>query len=128
MSENEKYVVWSCKIVVLVEHSSKIPDFFDVLPRGGAIRAVELAGIPVLACFSGWGGSLDRFESAILDHVHPDPAPTSQALSALKTLSDTFPERLGFLMSLDEEESVSMDSLLRDVQASIDAATNTDKV
>jgi hypothetical protein len=58
------YKVWTCKIVV-PEHA-EIPDGFDGPPRMAAIRAVEQAGIPVLSCFSGWGGELSQPEESFV--------------------------------------------------------------
>lgn len=53
--------VWECKIVVA--DSAELPHGFDAPPRQAAMRAVESAGIPVLMCFSGWGGTLTEAEA-----------------------------------------------------------------
>jgi hypothetical protein len=58
-----KYRVWQCKIVV--PEGEHIPD--DGPPRVAAVGAVERAGIPVLACFSGWGGALTGTEEGLVD-------------------------------------------------------------
>ena len=60
-----KYKVWECKIVVPVD--AELPDGFDSPPRSAAIDAVIQSGIPVLTCFSGWGGSLTETQEAIVD-------------------------------------------------------------
>jgi len=51
-----KYKTWECKIVVPLD--VQLPYGFDSPPRRAAIDAVTRAGVPVLACFSGWGGEL----------------------------------------------------------------------
>ena len=60
-----KYQVWDCKIVV--PKDVDLPMGFDAPPRRAAVMAVEDAGIPVFACFSGWGGSLNDIELEILE-------------------------------------------------------------
>ena len=60
------YRVWTCKIVVPAD--TKLPIGFDSPPRQAAIRAVEVAGISILTCFSGWGGKLSDSERMIVDH------------------------------------------------------------
>ena len=55
-----KVKVWECKIIVPAE--AELPPGFDFPPRTAAIAAVESAGIPVLGCSSGWGGSLTKEE------------------------------------------------------------------
>ena len=45
----------------------ELPDGFDSPPRSAAIFAVEKAGITVLSCFSGWGGTLTKIEAEIVD-------------------------------------------------------------
>lgn len=54
--------VWECKIVV--PDDVELPNGFDNPPRKAAIKAVEDAGIKVLGCSSGWGGSLTKQEEA----------------------------------------------------------------
>jgi hypothetical protein len=60
------YKIWECKIVVTED--SDLPDGFDAPPRRAAIKAVEKAGITVIDCFSGWGGSLTDVEKVIVDY------------------------------------------------------------
>jgi hypothetical protein len=56
--------VWECKIVV---DDDELPDGFDLPPRRAAIAAVERAGFPVRACFSGWAGSLTVTEKRVME-------------------------------------------------------------
>ena len=56
--------VWACKIVVPFSHH---PDGFDSPPRMAACQAIEKAGIPILACFSGWDGEIDEIERKIIE-------------------------------------------------------------
>ena len=59
-----KYQVWECKIVVPI--NARLPMGFDSPPRTAAIEAVESAGVEVLACFSGWGGTLTETQAEVL--------------------------------------------------------------
>lgn len=66
--------VWECKIIV--PEDAELPLGFDWPPRGAAIAAIESAGIQVLGCSSGWGGSLtkdeqDEFEAQSVQ-AYPD--------------------------------------------------------
>jgi len=56
-----KYKVWQCRIVV--SGDAKLPDW---PPRLAAIQAVESAGVEVLSCFSGWGGTLTEAQEKIV--------------------------------------------------------------
>lgn len=56
----KKVKVWECKI--LVPEDAELPPGFDSPPRSAAIEAIEKAGIEVLGCASGWGGSLTAEE------------------------------------------------------------------
>lgn len=58
--------VWDFKIVV--SDDAKLPITFDQPPRAAAIDAVEKYGIEVIACFSGWGGTLTEMEAKITDN------------------------------------------------------------
>ena len=60
-----KYRVWECKIVVSAD--AELPDGFDAPPRHAAEEAVENAGVEILGCFSGWGGSLDEGEEEVVE-------------------------------------------------------------
>jgi len=60
----DKYKVWECKIVV--SENVELPEGFDGPPRWGAIQAVESAGIEVLCCFSGWGGTLNQIQEQLV--------------------------------------------------------------
>jgi len=62
--DHSEFRVWDCKIVVPA--SAKLPNGFDLPPRRAAIEAVESYGIPVLTCFSGWGGQLDKYEYKLI--------------------------------------------------------------
>ena len=64
MSKEKTYKVWDCKIVV--PNDAELPDGFDLPPRRAAIEAVENAGITVLSCFSGWGGTLTKIQAKIV--------------------------------------------------------------
>jgi len=59
------YKVWECKIVVPAD--VELPCGFDSPPRMAALNAVMDQDIPVLSCFSGWSGSLDKYEEASVD-------------------------------------------------------------
>lgn len=61
----KKYKVWDCKIVVPID--IELPDGFDAPPRTAAIKAVEEAGIEVLTCLSGWGGTLSDLEKDVVE-------------------------------------------------------------
>lgn len=61
----KRYRTWECRIVVPAD--APMPPGFDGPPRMAAIDAVEAAGIPVLACFSGWGGELTPLQREIVD-------------------------------------------------------------
>ena len=60
-----KYRVWDCQIVVPAD--AQLPEGFDFPPRLAATNAVEAAGIEVVVCFSGWGGSLTGVRQGICD-------------------------------------------------------------
>lgn len=62
---NMSYKVWECHLVI--SKNKKLPDGFNTPPRRAAIEAVEKAGIEVLACFSGWGGSLTKTEREVME-------------------------------------------------------------
>ncbi len=62
---NTKYKVWECKIVVPID--SVFPKGFDLPPRTSAIETVEITGVKVISCFSGWGGDLTTGEERIVD-------------------------------------------------------------
>lgn len=66
--------VWECKIIVTED--AILPPGFDFPPRTAAINAVESAGIEVLGCSSGWGGSLTKAEKDALNakscEAYPD--------------------------------------------------------
>lgn len=66
-----KYKVWECKIVV--PDNCSLPDGFDWPPRAAACNAISSAGIPVVTCFSGWGGELTEGE---LNCIKEDPNPS----------------------------------------------------
>ena len=61
---NEKYKVWTCKIVVSGEID--LPRAFDSPPRKAVIAAIESAGIEVVGCSSGWGGSISKNEERFM--------------------------------------------------------------
>ena len=61
----EDYKVWFCKIVI--PGASKTPRGFDSPPRMAAVEAIEKHGFSVLACFSGWGGSLSESEKSYIN-------------------------------------------------------------
>lgn len=72
------YRVWECKIVV--PHDAPMPSGFDAVPRRAAIEAVEAFGVDVVCCFSGWGGSLDETEIAVIENKPPkQDQPTAPA-------------------------------------------------
>lgn len=71
MNDIQKVKVWECKIVVPAD--AELPPGFDYPPRIAAIKAIQNAGVPVLACASGWGGSLTREEQEFLEFAEqPD--------------------------------------------------------
>lgn len=55
-----EYQVWTCKIVV--PKDVELPKGFDSPPRQAAIKAISEAGVEVLGCSSGWGGTLTKGE------------------------------------------------------------------
>jgi hypothetical protein len=63
-----KYKTWECKIVVPMD--AQLPEGFNSPPRRAAIDAVTQARVPVLACFSGWGGKLTPTEKKIVDDMN----------------------------------------------------------
>lgn len=56
----KKVKVWECKIIV--PEDAELPLGFDYPPRSAAVDAIEKAGIEVLGCSSGWGGTLTAGE------------------------------------------------------------------
>jgi hypothetical protein len=68
-----KVKVWECKIVV--PEDAELPAAFDLPPRTAAIKAVENAGVEVLGCSSGWGGSLTTAESEAFESQASQPYP-----------------------------------------------------
>ena len=60
MGKNKKFQIWDCKILVAAD--AELPNGFDANPRNAAVTAVEEAGIHVIACSSGWGGTLTKEE------------------------------------------------------------------
>jgi hypothetical protein len=60
-----KYKTWECKIVVPMD--ATLPEGCDLPPRRAAMDAVARAGVPVLACFSGWGGKLTGTQEEVVD-------------------------------------------------------------
>ena len=68
MNKNNKYKIWECKIVISAD--SEFPkeiNGFDSVPRCSAIESIEKYNIPVLGCFSGWGGKLTKIEKEIIE-------------------------------------------------------------
>lgn len=65
MDNRNKVKVWECKIIV--PENAELPPGFDSPPRMAAIAAVESAGIHVIGCSSGWGGSLTKEEEEEFD-------------------------------------------------------------
>jgi len=63
----KEYDVWECKIIT-PNNGKMRPSGFDSIPRLAAIRAIESYGIDVIACFSGWGGSLNNTEKILIDN------------------------------------------------------------
>jgi len=73
MSEkNKKFEVWTCKI--LVPEGTKMTPGFDLPPRTAAIEAVEKEGIHVIACASGWGGTLTKEEQEFYNRFVGKPS------------------------------------------------------
>lgn len=60
MNNCTHYKVWECKIVVPAD--TELPFGFDSPPRSAAKAAVEDEGIEIVACYSGWGGTLTKDE------------------------------------------------------------------
>ena len=60
-----KYQVWECKVIVAAD--AELPLGFDAPPREAAIEAIHAAGIQVLDCFSGWGGTISKLQEAIIE-------------------------------------------------------------
>lgn len=64
------YRVWECKIVVPVD--AVLPSGFNAPPRNAAENAVRSCGIEILACFSGWAGTLDTIEAQLVEDDDPN--------------------------------------------------------
>ena len=64
-----KYRVWQFRIMIPLD--AETPIAFDGPPRSAAVDAVEAAGIPVIACFSGWGHSETESELAVIENRLP---------------------------------------------------------
>jgi hypothetical protein len=62
-----KFQVWSCKLVVAGD--IEMPEGFDFPIRRAVINAVEGHGIEVLACFSGWAGTLTKTQTEIVERM-----------------------------------------------------------
>jgi hypothetical protein len=65
--------VWECKIIA--SDDIDLPNGFDWPPRSAACEAVEAAGIKVLGCSSGWGGSLTKGEQEAFESQSIQPNP-----------------------------------------------------
>lgn len=65
VANRQQYRVWECKIVVPA--NAAFPAGFDYPPRRAAIDTVERHGVPVITCFSGWGGTLTELEARSVD-------------------------------------------------------------
>ncbi len=61
------YQVWDCKIVVPA--NIKLPEDFDGFPRRAALIEIAKKGIPVIACFSGWGGDIKKLTESEINFV-----------------------------------------------------------
>jgi hypothetical protein len=68
---SKKYQVWECRIYVPA--SASIPAGFDNPPRSAAQRAIESAGIEIIANFSGWAGTPQEREVAFIENRLPVP-------------------------------------------------------
>ncbi len=64
---NKRYEVWDCKIVVEITDKERPPGF-DSPPRMAAIDAVVSAGLNVVMCASGWGGTLSERDKVYIAH------------------------------------------------------------
>ncbi len=60
-----EYEVWTCKLVIPKGTIPPEINGFDSVPRQAAIQAVTLY-TDVVACFSGWGGTLSETELAVV--------------------------------------------------------------
>lgn len=69
----KKVKVWECKIVV--PEDAKFPPGFDFPPRAAAIKAITDAGVTVIGCASGWGGTLTREEQEAFEAQAAQPYP-----------------------------------------------------
>jgi hypothetical protein len=68
---SKKYQVWECRIYVPA--SASISAGFDNPPRSAAQRAIESAGIEIIANFSGWAGTPQEREVAFIENRLPVP-------------------------------------------------------
>jgi len=72
-----KYKVWECKIVV--GEDAELPPGFDSPPRLAAIDAIH-EKVPVIGCLSGWGSSLNKIETYVIENKNelPDYTPREE--------------------------------------------------
>ena len=84
---SNKYKVWDCKIVV--PYDAELPNGFDSPPRSAAIEAVLDAGIEVIACSSGWGGTLSKKQIELIEEPPYQPHNSS---APCETPLDTPPD------------------------------------
>lgn len=73
----EKYQAWTCTLVV--PGDAELPNGFDFPPRDAARNAVLQAGIPVVALFTGWGGTVTEGQLAVIENRDPAPDKTDPA-------------------------------------------------
>lgn len=61
MLTKDDLMVWDCKVVVKKD-GKELPGGSDVPPREAVIEAIESLGFEVIACSSGWGGTLSTLQ------------------------------------------------------------------
>lgn len=83
MSERRNVKVWECKVIV--DGDAELPPGFDSPPRRAAVEAVERAGIEVLGCSSGWGGSLTQGEQEAFEATSVQAYPELYIAGAMDT-------------------------------------------
>lgn len=82
----KKVKVWDCKIVV--SGDAVLPNGFDSVPRKAVISAVENAGIEVLGCSSGWGGTLTKAEREMFDAISTEAYPDIYFAGLMDEITD----------------------------------------
>ena len=85
---SKQYKVWDCRIIVEVSDKG-LPNGFDFPPRRAAIDAIENAGIGVVMCSSGWGGTMNDGDKEFIRFHSKDGADGVYIAGLMDTPEDT---------------------------------------